>query len=140
MVLSSCLIDLPVRSLAGCRSLDAWSVCRCGHCKRLEPEYAKAAEPLQNEGITLVKVDATEEPNKALTEEFGVQGFPTMKVYLQSPLAAARECRSARHPRVSVFKSGCTLGTPQPTLHSTLLSHLQLLLADFQEQQQSKPC
>ena len=56
-------------------------VCRCGHCKRLEPEYAKASEPLQDEGITLVKVDATEEANKALAEEFEVKGFPTMKVH-----------------------------------------------------------
>ncbi|KAL3145268.1 hypothetical protein ABBQ32_001008 [Trebouxia sp. C0010 RCD-2024] len=53
----------------------------CGHCKRLEPEYAKASEPLQDEGITLVKVDATEEANKALAEEFEVKGFPTMKIF-----------------------------------------------------------
>ena len=30
----------------------------------------------------MVKVDATEEANKALAEEFAVKGFPTMKVYL----------------------------------------------------------
>lgn len=53
----------------------------CGHCKRLEPEYAKASKPLQEEGITLAKVDATEEPNKELAEEFGVKGFPTIKIF-----------------------------------------------------------
>lgn len=58
--------------------------CRCGHCKRLEPEYAKASNPLKAEGITLAKVDATEEPNKALAEEFGVKGFPTIKVKFSS--------------------------------------------------------
>ena len=30
----------------------------------------------------MAKVDATEEPNKALAEEFGVKGFPTIKVGL----------------------------------------------------------
>ena len=55
---------------------------RCGHCKRLEPEFAKASGPLQSEGITLAKVDATEEANKELAEEFGVKGFPTLKVCL----------------------------------------------------------
>ena len=35
---------------------------------------------MEEEGITLVKVDSTEEANKPLAEEFGVKGFPTIKV------------------------------------------------------------
>ena len=56
------------------------TLCRCGHCKRLEPEYARASGPLKEHGITLAKVDATEEANKKLAEEFNVKGFPTLKV------------------------------------------------------------
>merc|ERR1712196_75309 len=52
----------------------------CGHCKNLEPEYAKAAVTLKSvEGLKLVKVDATEE--RDLGEKYDVQGFPTLKFF-----------------------------------------------------------
>lgn len=49
-----------------------------GHCKKLAPEYVKAAETLSKNDppLSLAKVDATEE--KALAERFGIQGFPTL--------------------------------------------------------------
>jgi protein disulfide-isomerase-like protein len=53
----------------------------CGHCKKLEPEFEKAAGELKDEGITLAKVDATEEQNKEISSKFGVSGFPTLKVF-----------------------------------------------------------
>lgn len=53
----------------------------CGHCKKLEPEYEAAAGKLKDDGITLAKVDATEDGNKKLAEQFGVQGFPTLKIF-----------------------------------------------------------
>lgn len=53
----------------------------CGHCQSLEPEYAKAAKTLKDDGsdIKLGKVDATIE-NK-LAEKYAIQGFPTIKFF-----------------------------------------------------------
>ena len=51
----------------------------CGHCKNLIPEWTKASSQLINSGATLAIIDATEE--EALAAEFGVQGFPTIKIF-----------------------------------------------------------
>ncbi|GHP08265.1 hypothetical protein PPROV_000700600 [Pycnococcus provasolii] len=55
----------------------------CGHCKKLTPEYEKAAGILKKENppILLAKVDATEEENKELGTKFGIRGFPTLKIF-----------------------------------------------------------
>jgi protein disulfide-isomerase A1 len=54
----------------------------CGHCKKLEPEYLKAASQLASQGVhaVLAKVDATENPTGA--QEHGVRGYPTLKWFV----------------------------------------------------------
>lgn len=47
----------------------------CGHCKKLAPEYEKAAADLKGK-VLLVKVDATEE--KELSTRYNVKGYPTL--------------------------------------------------------------
>merc|ERR1712001_47371 len=51
----------------------------CGHCKKLEPEYKKAAEELKKDGIILAKVDASKEAE--LAKEHMIKGFPTLTVF-----------------------------------------------------------
>jgi len=48
----------------------------CGHCKKLAPEFERAAQSLKNSGVSLGKVDATEE--KDLAKSYDVKGFPTL--------------------------------------------------------------
>ncbi|KAH8704722.1 thioredoxin-like domain-containing protein [Talaromyces proteolyticus] len=65
----------------------------CGHCKALAPEYEVAATELKDKNIPLVKVDCTEEAD--LCQEWGVEGYPTLKIFrgLNSvkPYAGARK-------------------------------------------------
>ena len=50
----------------------------CGHCKQLVPEYQKAAKALKGIiGVGGVNCDE----HKQLCGQFGVQGFPTIKIF-----------------------------------------------------------
>jgi len=54
----------------------------CGHCQRLEPEWNEAAAQLKEKTggkVKVAKVDCTE--NQGLAQRFGIQGFPTIKIF-----------------------------------------------------------
>jgi protein disulfide-isomerase A1 len=51
----------------------------CGHCKSLAPEYEKAATELKGKAM-VAKVDATANEQTAQAE--GIQGFPTIKLFV----------------------------------------------------------
>lgn len=50
----------------------------CGHCKRIAPEWDKAATELVGKA-GLVRVDCTTET--AVAQKYGIQGYPTIKVF-----------------------------------------------------------
>lgn len=50
----------------------------CGHCKALTPEYKKAAKSLKG----IIKLGAADvDQHKELGGRFGIQGFPTIKIF-----------------------------------------------------------
>jgi len=58
----------------------------CRHCKRLEPEWAKAATELKSQhadaGIKLARIDATDDFNSDVVAKFGIKGYPTINTIL----------------------------------------------------------
>lgn len=67
--------DDEARSLIWCTVFAPW----CGHCKALAPEYEEAATALKEKDIHLAKVDCTTEQD--LCQSYGVEGYPTLKVF-----------------------------------------------------------
>ncbi|XP_072890485.1 protein disulfide-isomerase A6 [Hemitrygon akajei] len=54
----------------------------CGHCKRLEPEWAEAATEVKEQTggkVKLAAVDAT--TSQALAGRYGIRGYPTIKIF-----------------------------------------------------------
>ncbi|KAH3761736.1 protein disulfide-isomerase A6 [Pelomyxa schiedti] len=65
----------------------------CGHCKKLAPtweEYAKLAEGIYN----VAEVDATQE--KDLATQFGVRGYPTLKLFVNGEVSAVEGPRTIK--------------------------------------------
>lgn len=59
-------------------SLSTFIIGRCGHCKNLAPEWAKAATELKGK-FKLGTLDAT--VHTVMSNQYGVQGFPTIKYF-----------------------------------------------------------
>ena len=83
---------------------------RCGHCKKLKPEYAKAAELLRNNDppITLAKVDCTE-GGKETCNKHQVSGYPTLKIFAKDEMVndynGPREAAGiAKYMKVHIFR------------------------------------
>eukprot|EP01094_Clydonella_sp_ATCC50884_P024368 TRINITY_DN608_c1_g1_i1.p1 TRINITY_DN608_c1_g1~~TRINITY_DN608_c1_g1_i1.p1 ORF type:complete len:417 (-),score=162.41 TRINITY_DN608_c1_g1_i1:267-1442(-) len=51
----------------------------CGHCKNLAPQWETAASNLEGV-VSIGAVNCDEDKNKQLCGQYGVQGFPTIKV------------------------------------------------------------
>jgi len=54
----------------------------CGHCKKLKPEYAKAAEIIKynDPPVVLAKVDCNE-AGKETCNKFSATGYPTLEIF-----------------------------------------------------------
>ncbi|KAF5294296.1 hypothetical protein FQA39_LY13440 [Lamprigera yunnana] len=54
----------------------------CGHCHKLKPEFTKAAEELEVEGINvrMAVFDCTTNP--LISEELNIDGYPTVKLFI----------------------------------------------------------
>ncbi|CAH0561883.1 unnamed protein product [Brassicogethes aeneus] len=65
----------------------------CGHCKNLAPHWAKAASELKGK-VKLGALDATVHQSKA--QEYGVQGYPTIKYFSPDDKRNAQEYNGGR--------------------------------------------
>jgi len=52
----------------------------CGHCKALAPEWMKAASALKG-AVKIGAVDMDDQQNQPLGGQYGIRGFPTIKVF-----------------------------------------------------------
>ncbi|KAI9025105.1 hypothetical protein CLU79DRAFT_746284 [Phycomyces nitens] len=52
----------------------------CGHCQKLTPEWKKAANNLKGL-VNVAAVNCDEEANRPVCSQYGIQGFPTIKIF-----------------------------------------------------------
>ena len=52
----------------------------CGHCKAFMPEYERTATALKERGVPVARIDGSTETD--VSEAEAIQGFPTIKVYV----------------------------------------------------------
>lgn len=66
----------------------------CAHCKKLAPDYERAATTLRNKhiAVALAKVDATTE--RGPTARFAIQGYPTLREHFLSQLPFSHTARA----------------------------------------------
>ena len=55
----------------------------CGHCKSLAPDWDKLADMYATSpSISIASVDCTSDDNDELCHQYGVQGYPTLKYFI----------------------------------------------------------
>ncbi|GAC97892.1 hypothetical protein PHSY_005480 [Pseudozyma hubeiensis SY62] len=52
----------------------------CGHCQKLVPDYSKVAAQLDGV-VKLASIDCDDDKNKPTCGKYGIQGFPTLKLF-----------------------------------------------------------
>ncbi|KAL9932274.1 hypothetical protein V8E36_008753 [Tilletia maclaganii] len=58
----------------------------CGHCKNLAPIYEQVAQAFSNDDdCVLAQLDADNQVNRGLAAKYGVEGFPTLKLFKKGP-------------------------------------------------------
>uniref|UniRef100_A0A8C9RK30 Protein disulfide-isomerase n=1 Tax=Scleropages formosus TaxID=113540 RepID=A0A8C9RK30_SCLFO len=85
----------------------------CGHCQKLAPEYESAATQLKGT-VPLAKVDCT--VNSQTCGRFGVNGYPTLKIFRNGQEASAYDGPRSAEGIVSYMKKQA--GPNSTPLHS----------------------
>lgn len=67
----------------------------CGHCQRLVPDYTKVAGQLDGV-VKLAAIDCDEEKNKPVCGKYGIQGFPTLKLFPPTKKRLPKDYQGAR--------------------------------------------
>jgi protein disulfide isomerase family A protein 3 len=95
----------------------------CGHCKRLAPEYEKAATVLKsnNPPIPLVKVDCTAETKTC--RKIGINGYPTLKIFKKGEVS--RDYNGPREANGIVEYMTSNAGLSSEELHTQQLNDEQ---------------
>lgn len=76
-------------------TLVAFTAPWCGHCQRLAPEYERAAAKL--DGIVkLAYVDCDDKGSQAICQRYGVEGFPTLKLFPATKKRAPKDYKGER--------------------------------------------
>ncbi|KAI9017170.1 thioredoxin-like protein [Gaertneriomyces semiglobifer] len=52
----------------------------CGHCKNLAPTYVKVAKKVEGY-VKVAAIDCDDQANRGVCGEYGIQGFPTIKLF-----------------------------------------------------------
>ena len=78
----------------------------CGHCKSMAPDYEKLGEAAAEKDYKIAKVDAT--VAEKVAKEEGVEGFPTLKFYVNKqaiPYSGGRKAEEMQQWIESYFTS-----------------------------------
>ncbi|GAB5576499.1 protein disulfide-isomerase A5 [Prionailurus iriomotensis] len=100
---------------------------RCGHCKKMKPEFENAAEVLHGEADS---VDAT--VNKALAERFHISEFPTLKYFKNGEKYAVPALRTKKN-FIEWMRNPEAPPPPEPTWEEQQTSVLHLVGDNFRE-------